>query len=207
MVAAGMISVEDALKLVVARSQLIDALPSSSMLAVATNLETLWSYLEKAGIQKNGEKCLDIAAVNSVGQTVIAGDTKLIDGFREFCVNNGVVTHKLDSRHAFHSRLIDGILKKYEEVAGGVGFLPSQINYISGVEGRSISSIDVNYLLRHTRERVNFLEATQHAVKEGYSLFLELGPHPVLCPLVVDNGDEASYDFMLISLIQRSIYI
>ncbi|XP_035712782.1 phenolphthiocerol synthesis polyketide synthase type I Pks15/1 [Folsomia candida] len=204
MVAAGMLTVEDALKLVVTRSKLIDVLPSSSMLVVATSLHSVLSYLEKAGMQKDGTHCLDIAAVNSIGQTVVAGDTKLIDGFREFCVNNGVVTHKLDSQHAFHSRHMDGMLKKYEEVAAGVEFQPSQITYISAVEGKPISIIDVNYLLRHTRERVNFLDATQHAINEGYNLFLELGPHPVLCPLVLINGDELTSELRVLPSIRKN---
>lgn len=100
------------------------------MLVVATNLDNVWTSLRNAGIQKEGDKCLDVAAINSVKQTVLAGDTKLIDGFREYCANNGLITHQLDSRHAFHSRQLDPMLKKYEEIAHGINFQPPEINYI-----------------------------------------------------------------------------
>ncbi|XP_035715748.1 phenolphthiocerol synthesis polyketide synthase type I Pks15/1 [Folsomia candida] len=191
-VAAGMLSAEDALKLVVTRSKLIHALPAASMLVVGTSLEKVEQSLERAF--SNQKKWLDVAAVNSESQTVLAGPTDLVHEFKLYCDNNDIKTHVLDASHAFHSHLMDPMLAEYEALARTIGYKEAStgIKFISAVDGRTVSKVDAKYWVRHTRERVRFLEASHAAVNEGQSLFLEVGPHPVLSTLLMTNVDEVA---------------
>lgn len=70
-VGAGILSFEDALKLVAERSRLIDALPGGKMLVLKENKDNVDMMLKKAFEGTN--RWLDYAAVNSPEQTVVAG--------------------------------------------------------------------------------------------------------------------------------------
>lgn len=188
-VAAGMLKPLDALKMVATRSKLINVLPSSGMLVVARDLGTCKMEMSRAF--GNSNQYLDIAAVNSQQQTVVSGSHKMINEFKIFCENNGITTLVLDSSHAFHSKLMDPIERDYDALLSSVKFRkPSKCKFISGVEGRIISEVDKNYWWRHTREKVCFLQACKSAGREGLTMFLEIGPHPVLSAFVLKNLHE-----------------
>ncbi|XP_035705542.1 phenolphthiocerol synthesis polyketide synthase type I Pks15/1 isoform X2 [Folsomia candida] len=203
-VAAGMISPTDALTLVVTRSKLIDALPRAGMLVVGAELNTTLDAMDKAF--KNEKKWLDIAAVNSPTQTVLAGPTDIIAEFKLYCDNNEIRTHVLDASHAFHSRLMDPMIAAYEKVAATLTYhevKKGAPTYISGVEGGVITKVDAAYWVKHTRERVRFLEASHTAVRENQSVFLEVGPHPVLSTLVINNVDDITDGVVTLGSLRR----
>lgn len=89
-VAAGILNEMDALKLVVVRSQLIDALPKSSMLVVACDIDTLKIQIKQAFSKT--DNYLDIAAVNSPNQTVVSGSSNKINEFKMFWMFQDVAT-------------------------------------------------------------------------------------------------------------------
>ncbi|XP_021959215.1 narbonolide/10-deoxymethynolide synthase PikA1, modules 1 and 2-like [Folsomia candida] len=206
LVAAGMMCVQDALKLVVTRSKLIDELPRGGMLVVGSEIEQVLKALDQAGLGKGNPNGLEIAAVNSVTQTVVAGDLDLVEQFKMFCDNNGLRTHMLDSTHAFHSRHMDPILEEYGRVAADMKFKESNSNvvFVSAVEGKIIKRIDVNYLINHTREHVKFMEASHAVVKYGLGLFVENGAQPILSSLLASNSDEISDNIILLPSVRRN---
>ncbi|XP_035710254.1 phenolphthiocerol synthesis polyketide synthase type I Pks15/1 isoform X2 [Folsomia candida] len=206
LVAAGMMCVEDALKLVVTRSKLIDELPRGGMLVVGSEIEQVQKALDQAGLGKGNPNGLEIAAVNSVTQTVVAGDLVLVKKFKLFCDNNCIKTHVLDSTHAFHSRHMDPILEEYGRVAADMKFKESNSNviFVSAVEGKIIQRIDVNYLIKHTRENVKFMEASHAVVKDGLGLFVENGPQPILSSLLASNSEEISDNIILLPSVRRN---
>ncbi|XP_035709867.1 6-deoxyerythronolide-B synthase EryA2, modules 3 and 4-like [Folsomia candida] len=189
-VAAGILTLHDALKLVVSRSILIESLPKSGMIVVGADLQTSRKHLNNA-FTNTSQKWLDIAAVNSTGQTVMAGTTENIQEFHTYCKNNGVKTHILKSSHAFHSKLLDPILEKYKRIVDTIDFSPAtRCTFISAVSGREITSTDSDYWIRHTREKVCFMEASKAAANLGITGFIEVGPQPVLSALLLENIDE-----------------
>lgn len=194
-VAANLISPRDALTLVVARSKLISALKPSSMVVVGAGLEATLTCLDRA-FPPETKKWLDVAAVNSDSQTVLSGPTETVEEFKAYCKNNEVRTHVLDSGHAFHSREMDQMLKPYAEMAGSMNFPKvtgdGAPTFISAVDGGVVTQLGVDYWVRHTRERVRWLEASHTVVREGCGTFLELGPHPVLSALLSTNVDEVT---------------
>jgi thioester reductase-like protein len=189
-VAAGILEFKDALKLVVARARLIDGLPGGKMLVLKESIEKVNSLMKMAFM--GSDRWLDIAAVNSPEQTVVAGSAENVKFFAEFCKNNQIKTHILDASHAFHSRHMDPILDEYRKIASTVKYMNPKCQYFSGLEGRLLeedSHVNADYWVRHTRESVSYANASKAVMQEGCGLFLEIGPQPVLSALTMMNSD------------------
>jgi acyl transferase domain-containing protein len=189
-VAAGILEFKDALKLVVARARLIDGLPGGKMLVLKESIEKVNSLMKTAFMGSDG--WLDIAAVNSPEQTVVAGSEENVKFFAEFCKNNQIKTHILDASHAFHSRHMDPILDEYRKIASTVKYMNPKCPYFSGLEGRLLEGdghVNADYWVRHTRESVSYANASKAVMQKGCDLFLEIGPQPVLSALTMMNSD------------------
>lgn len=201
-VCTGILDIGSALELVVHRSILIDGLPTGKMLVIRADKDTV-DYLILSfqnqfhdDLMNLADFPVDLAAVNSPDQTVLAGDSRVVERFAEFCTSKDVKSIILASTHAFHSRHMDPILEQYgkivSKVLSRVQLSGTKCQYISGVEGRLISDLDSlldpNYWIRHTREKVNFTEASQAALQEGCNIFLEVGPSPILSTFIMGNN-------------------
>lgn len=197
-VAAGVLTLEEALHLVTERSRLIDALPRGKMIVVKADKGTVQKVLTEFTSVNEGT-WLDYAALNSFDQTVLAGNTETVEAFAIFCEGNGLKTIILAATHAFHSRHMDAMLENYHNIASaklkrGNNQVKSQCEYVSGMEGKLIEKeelLNPEYWTKHTREKVSFIEACKAVQTEGCTLFLEIGPHPILCALAMANIDGA----------------
>lgn len=191
-VAAGVITLKGALHLVAERSRLIDALPRGKMIVIKADKKTVDKTLTEF-TSTNQDLWLDYAALNSFEQTVLAGDTEVVNEFSKFCEGKDLKTIILAATHAFHSRHMDPMLKPYLEVASKIkSTKKSSCHYISGMRGKLIEAEDLlhpEYWMQHTREKVSFIEACKVAQTEGCTFFLEVGPHPVLSALAMANID------------------
>ncbi|CAL8084937.1 unnamed protein product [Orchesella dallaii] len=190
-VCAGLLTAEDAIKLVAERSRLIDNLPQGKMLVIKAEKKQVDALMSKfAGRDKT--KVLDYAAINSPEQTVVAGDSEVVLQFSESCKQAGLKCIVLDATHAFHSKHMDPILNDYREVAKSVKKLEGNgCKYISGMRGILLESdeIDAEYWVQHTREKVLFMDASKISVELGCKTFIEIGPQPVLSALTMMNND------------------
>lgn len=125
------------------------------------------------------------------------GSEENVLAFVEFCKNNQIKTHILEATHAFHSRHMDPILDQYRAVAEGVCYSKpkNNITYVSGMEGRIVQEsegvhVNADYWVRHTRDSVRYSSASRELMgRGGCTLFLEVGPQPVLSALTMINSD------------------
>ncbi|CAL8085455.1 unnamed protein product [Orchesella dallaii] len=190
-VCAGILSVEDAIKLVAERSRLIDELQRGKMLVIKEEKQKVDSLMKRFA-EDDKNKMLDYAAINSKEQTVVAGDSEVILEFSECCKNNGLKCIVLEATHAFHSKHMGPMLNAYRNVAKSINKQQgNDCKYISGMRGTDIESdeIDAEYWVEHTREKVLFLNASKKAVELGCKTFIEIGPQPVLSALTMMNND------------------
>ncbi|WP_439659060.1 SDR family NAD(P)-dependent oxidoreductase [Lentzea sp. HUAS TT2] len=160
---AGILSLEDAAKLVGARARLMQALPQTgAMFAVKAT---------EAEVKKHLNNKVDIAAINGPTDIVIAGDeaeTKKIAANWE---------HKqLRVSHAFHSHLMDPMLADFREAIKNLKFRQPRIDlHTTG------DPTDPEHWVRHVRETVRF---TDNVESIGDATFIEIGPTGVLSALV-----------------------
>ena len=174
---AGVFSLEDGLKLIVARGRLMQALPRGGAMV---------SVLAKPGdvaalIQPYQDK-VAIAAINGPTSVVLSGDGKTLTEIVGKLNVGGFKTKNLQVSHAFHSPLMEPMLAEFESIAKSIQFAPPQISMISNITGEFVNS-DVQtaaYWVRHIRLPVQFNASMETLYQQGVDVFLEIGPQPTL---------------------------
>ncbi|WP_245790922.1 acyltransferase domain-containing protein, partial [Streptomyces monashensis] len=187
---AGVMSLEDACALVVARGQLMQELPAGGvMVAVEAAEEEVAPLVEG----RAGE--VSIAAVNGPRAVVIAGVESAVVEVAEQLKARGRRTSRLRVSHAFHSPLMEPMLDAFRRVAEGVSYAAPSIPLVSNVTGQLAADGELasaEYWVRHVREAVRFADGVAALVAEGVTRFLEIGPDGTLTALaqncVQDDG-------------------
>ncbi|MEU0839165.1 type I polyketide synthase, partial [Streptomyces sp. NPDC005962] len=191
---AGVLSLADASKLVVARGRLMQELPAGgAMIAVQASEDEVLPLL--------GER-VSIAALNGPTSVVIAGDEdaalEIAAGFEE----RGRKTKRLTVSHAFHSPRMDGMLEAFREVAEGLSYEAPRIPIVSNLTGTVISAEEIataDFWVRHVREAVRFLDGIRTLEAQGVTAFVELGPDGVLTAMAQEcvSGEDAAFTAVL----------
>lgn len=175
---AGVFSLEDGIKLIAARGDLMQQrCERGAMAAIATDEARVTEELKAYGDR------VVIAALNGPTNTVIAGRTEAVQELVARFVEAGVKAKQLAVSHAFHSPLMEPMLEEFRAVAATVHFHPARIPLISNLTGKVISAGEVSnpdYWVRHIRGAVNFSASMETLREKGYQVFLELGPSPAL---------------------------
>jgi len=195
---AGVFSLEDALRVVVARGRLMQSLPGGSMLAVMEEEEQVALRLES-------HPELSIAAVNSDTQCVVSGITEAIDRFERELIERGVVCKRLETSHAFHSAMMDPVLDKFHREIEQVQLHTPRLPWVSNVTGKWITpedATDPGYWVRHLRETVRFAEGVHTLLKENGRVLLEIGPGRALSTLAKMSPEKGRDQLILSSFPQ-----
>src|SRR5690606_25897873 len=110
---SGVFSLEDALRVVLKRGELMQGTSPGSMLSVSAPEKTLRSLLHDFSD-------VNLAAVNSSDLCVVSGSHEGIKRFQETTEEAGFNTRLLRTSHAFHGHMMDEILTGYEAVVSKV---------------------------------------------------------------------------------------
>nr|QBG49767.1 PKS-I [Streptomyces spiramyceticus] len=195
---AGVFSLADAVRLVVARGRLMGALPvGGAMVSVGA------SEAELAGLVAGLGGRVSVAAVNGPASVVLSGEAGVLDGVVAGLVGRGVECRWLEVSHAFHSVLMDPMLEEFRRVAASVEFHRprSGVAVVSSVTG-AVAGLDElgdpEYWVRHVREAVRFADGVGAARDVGVDTFVEVGPHAVLTVMAGQclDGDEGDLAFV-----------
>jgi phthiocerol/phenolphthiocerol synthesis type-I polyketide synthase E len=191
---SGVLSLEDALKVIKARGQLIRRIPTGAMLSVPLPEEKLKPLL-------SGE--LSIAIDNGVS-CVVSGSYQAIDTLEKQMKEKKYVCVRLVVSHAIHSLMMESILEEFAAAVGEVTLNKPQIPYISNVTGNWITIEDAGsprYWVNHLRETVRFAHGLEELVKKESVVLVEVGPGVVLSTLAVRHIDKKS-DQLVVNLLR-----
>ncbi|MET7921528.1 SDR family NAD(P)-dependent oxidoreductase [Streptomyces avermitilis] len=179
---AGVLSLDDAAKLVSARARLMQALPAGgAMVAVqATEDEVLPHLTDGVGI----------AAINGPRSVVVSGAEDAVTAIAEVFRQQGGKSSRLKVSHAFHSPLMDPMLEEFAEVVRGLTFHRPQIPVVSNLTGRLAEPYTPEYWVRHVREAVRFADGVRTLNDLGVTTFVEIGPGGVLSALAEGCLDD-----------------
>ncbi|KAH6631353.1 hypothetical protein F5144DRAFT_647905 [Chaetomium tenue] len=122
-----------------------------------------------------------VKALGRTPETVISGTTDGLESIAGHFASRGHTTKLLMVGHAFHSRYMDPMLADFLAVAETVQFHAPKIPIIHSLDGRLAKPGQLEqaqYWLRQARE-------------PGVNVFLEIGPHPVLCGMGADPDGVA----------------
>ncbi|MFF4154380.1 SDR family NAD(P)-dependent oxidoreductase [Streptomyces sp. NPDC001651] len=173
---AGVLTLEEAARLVAARGRLMQALPAGGAMASVRAEEAEVRAVLVAGAE--------IAAVNGRASVVISGSDKAVTQTIERLPREHKVS-RLRVSHAFHSALMEPMLDDFTEVASKLHYSAPRIPVVSTLTGRQVTDelCDPHYWVRQVREPVRFVDALTTLGEQGAGTFLEVGPDTVLAAM------------------------
>ncbi|OBA78320.1 polyketide synthase [Mycobacterium sp. 1164966.3] len=183
---AGMLSLENAAVLVVARGRFMQALPSGgAMIAVQATEEEVRPLL-------NDE--VAIAAVNGPASVVISGADDAVVAVATKLRADGRRVHRLAVSHAFHSPLMDPMIDEFGTVAASFAVGQPMIPIVSNMTGQLAGDdfASAAYWKRHAREAVRFADSVRFVHQAGGSRFLEVGPGSGLMASIEETLPDAA---------------
>ena len=191
---AGVFRLEDALRLVAARGELMQSLPVGAMTVVRLSERELQSHLSDE---------LSVAAVNGQSLCVVSGPAQAIDQFERKLARKDLECRRLLVSRAFHSAMTEPILEAFAEQVKRVQPRPPNIPFLSNVTGTWITPADATeptYWARHMRHTVRFVDGLRELLKEPDSILLEVGPGKGLTTLARQHPDRSDKHVALSTL-------
>jgi len=176
---AGVFSLEDALWLIVQRSQLMQRCRPGAMLSVLAAAAAL--QLPKG---------VEIAVINAPQNFVISGPTDIITAFAQQLESQDIPCRLLATSHAFHSVMMESALSEFSQTLKKVTLSPPKIDIISNVTGTWLEdseATDPNYWARHLRHCVRFSQGISEVLNMSNAVLLEVGPGNTLTKLAQQN--------------------
>ncbi|HKF49641.1 MAG TPA: type I polyketide synthase [Terracidiphilus sp.] len=177
---AGVLTLEDGLRLIAERGRLMQALPSGGTMAAvfaepARVREILRPYADSVGI----------AAINGPAETVISGERGAMERVLAAMEREGIRNRSLRVSNAFHSRLMEPMIEEYRSFASGIPHSAPHIELVSNLDGEAVSGsrIGADYWCDHIRRPVQFARGMAALANTGFNAYVEIGPQPVLIGL------------------------
>jgi phthiocerol/phenolphthiocerol synthesis type-I polyketide synthase E len=183
---AGVFSLEDALALVALRGQLLQRLPTGSMLSVSLPEAELRALL--AG------RPLDLAAINAPGLSVASGPTEAVQALQEELGRRGVECRRLHTSHANHSAMVEPMMAPLAERLGRMRLSAPSIPCISNLTGTWMTdaeATDPRAWAEHLRRPVRFSAGVATLLTEPDRVLLEVGPGQALTMLARQAPEAA----------------
>ncbi|MFE9769909.1 type I polyketide synthase [Streptomyces sp. NPDC005808] len=174
---AGVLSLEDAAKVVALRSQAIIALAGrGGMVAVAHSA----AWVREKIAAWDGR--ISVAAVNGPATVVVSGDPEALDELLAECRNTTVRARKVDVDYASHSAHVEEIETELARLLAGIAPQAGATALYSSLTGELLDGREMGsaYWYNNLRETVEFEQATRTALADGHTVFIEVSPHPVL---------------------------
>lgn len=203
MYTAGVMSLENTLKSIQKRADLMGATKGGSMAAVLNASEEQL----KAGLAE-GSKVgyVDVANYNSPAQVVITGDENAVKAAGDYMLANGVRrVVPLAVSGAFHSKFMENAGHEFASFISNVELNDASIPVITNVDAEpTVNSSDFREKMpKQIYSSVHWTQTIEKMVSDGVEIFIEIGPGKVLAGLnkkiapdavVYNVYDKASLD-------------
>ncbi|MGB2924726.1 MAG: amino acid adenylation domain-containing protein [Limnothrix sp.] len=191
---AGVFSLEDGLRLIEARGRMMWELPRGSMLSVRLGAAEMKGRL--------GED-LAIAAINGSSLCVVSGPTESVTALQTKLDAEEIVCRLLYTSHAFHSSMMDPIIKPFAELVSSLTLSPPKIPFVSTVTTDWITpeqATDPRYWANHLRATVRFAEGVQTLWERPERVLLEVGPRLTATTLARQQAKDIKKQVAIASL-------
>ena len=166
---AGVFSLEDALKLVVKRGQLMQTVEEGVMLSIplpAVEVEPLLNPSLSLSID-NGPS------------SIVSGEPGVVEAFEQEMKKKKLLCMRVPANRAVHSHMMTPILEQYTAFVSTITCQKPKIPYISNVTGtwiRDEEAVDPRHWANHLHKTVRYAEGMKELLKDPQTLFIEIGP-------------------------------
>ncbi|MFI7237401.1 type I polyketide synthase [Streptomyces cyaneofuscatus] len=198
-VVSGALSLADGARIVALRARAVhDHAPDGAMGLVERPVGDVTEELAAYG------EALSVAVVNTARSTVVAGDAEALDRFLAQMEATGAYCQRVDVDYASHSPHMDALLPALREQLTGLAPADAGIAFYSSVTGERAAGpeLDADYWCRNLREPVRFDRALERLRADGFGVFVEVSPHPVL-QIALAQGTEADGAAVVVGSLRR----
>ncbi|MEV7020293.1 SDR family NAD(P)-dependent oxidoreductase [Streptomyces sp. NPDC093991] len=181
---AGVLTLEDAARLVVLRSRLLRSLAGQgAMAAVALDEATVRDLLGPY------TDAVEVAAVNGPASVVVSGEPEAVRSFVADCADQGVRARTIDVDYASHSAQMERLREELAETLRDLRPARARVPFYSTVTSRLMEGeeLDAHYWYRNLREPVRLHDVVRLLAAAHHDAFIEVSPHPVLAATVEET--------------------
>ncbi len=184
MYASGMITLEDAFRLIKARAAAMESAATEHKGAMAAILKLAPEKVEE--ICNSAKNYVAAVNYNSPVQTVIAGTPEGVAEVTEIFKELKARVAPLKVAGAFHSKLMQSAADTFYETAKTITFKAPQVKYYSNVTGGELTELPdmAELLAKHIVSPVRFTSELAAMSEAGADKFAEFGPGKTLTGLV-----------------------
>ncbi|MFV2198921.1 type I polyketide synthase [Nocardiopsis sp. LOL_012] len=181
---AGLLSLEDAAAVVALRGRaLLELSGTGAMASVALPADRVRADLAERGAD------LHVAVVNGPASTVVAGQTEAVARLVEDYDGQGVRARLVDVDYASHTPRVAPLRDRIHTDLAGIASHAGEVPFHSCVTAAPAGEgdLDASYWYRNLAEPVRFHDTVRALLADGHDLFVEVGPHPVLSPALLET--------------------
>ena len=199
---AGLLTFEQAVEVVYHRSRLQQRTTGQGrMLAVGVDADSLMQALDPEVRTEFGTR-LSIAAINSPSAVTVAGDAEVLADVARQLDERSIFNRYLNGKVPYHTHFMDAIKADLLESLDGLSSKDATIPLYSTVTGERLDGYQAGaaYWWQNTRVTVLFEPAIRRMLEDGYTHFVELGPHPALASSILETAAQQKIS---VSAVQR----
>ena len=136
---------------------------------------------------------------------VVSGDTEALDEVLAACQRDGVWARRPAIEYAAHSAQVEQAGEEMAAACAGITPLPAQVPFYSTVTGTVLDTteLDAAYWYRNLRQTVLFEQATRSLLTDGYRVFIEVSPHPVVTVGIGETLEDAGIAAVVTGTLRR----
>ncbi len=174
---AEILTLENAVNIICSRSKLLKTLSGKGSM-IATEL----SAEQAEELVKKYDNDIAIGVINSPTSTVLSGNPETISKVMDSLHQQNLFCKQVNVDVASHSPQIDLLRTEMLELLKDIHPRSANIPFYSTVTGSRSDNInfDADYWIDNLRKPVLFSNTIGQLLDNGYSMFIEVGPHPVL---------------------------
>ena len=200
-VVAGALSLEDGVRVICRRSRLMTRIAGAgSMASVELPAQQVLSELTARGVND-----AVVAVVASPQSTVIGGATETVRELVAAWEQREVMAREVAVDVASHSPQVDPILDDLYNALADIEPLTPEVPYYSATsfDPREEPYCDAGYWADNLRHTVRFSAAVQAALEDGFRVFGELSPHPLLTHAVDQTARSLDISVAALAAMRR----
>ena len=200
-VVAGALSLDDGVRVVCGRSRLMSTIAGSgAMASVELPAQQVREELTSRGVTD-----VVVAVVVSPQSTVIGGATHTVRDLVQAWEAREIMAREVAVDVASHTSQVDPILDELSQLLTDLTPMEPDFPYYSATlfDPRERPECDARYWADNLRHAVRFSAAVRAALEDGYRVFGELSPHPLLTRAVEQTATSLEIPVATVPAMRR----